>query len=114
MELDDDAFAVREKAMAELEKLGRRAESALRKTLVKPPSVEVQRRVERLLEKMDENRPTPEHLRSVRSLEVLEHIGTSAAQQLVQTLAKGARDGWLTQEAKAILERFAKRQVAEP
>lgn len=52
---------------------------------------------------------TPEQLRALRSLEVLEHIGTPEAKQLLERLAGGAEGARLTREAKASLKRFAKR-----
>jgi hypothetical protein len=113
-ELDDDVFAMREKASAELEKLGQQAESALRKALEKPTSAEMQRRVERLLEKLEKPAASSERLRLARSLEVLEQMGTPAARSLLQALAKGAPEAWLTQEVKTILERLAKRPVDTP
>ena len=43
------------------------------------------------------------------AIEALEHAGTAQAEQLLQVLAKGAAEARLTQEAKASLERLAKR-----
>lgn len=51
-ELNDDAFGVREKAMFELEKLGRSVEPVLRRALSKMPPPEAKKRIERLLEKL--------------------------------------------------------------
>src|SRR5262249_9429641 len=51
-QLDDNNFGVREKASEELEKMGGAAEFALRQALEGEPSVEVRRRVEKLLEKI--------------------------------------------------------------
>lgn len=39
-------------------------------------------------------------------MEVLEHFGTPAAKQLLETLSRGAAEAGLTQEAKASLERL--------
>ena len=52
--------------------------------------------------------PPPEVLRSLRALEVLEHAGTTEAQQLLETLAKGADGAQLTREAQAALQRLTK------
>ena len=116
-DLDDDRFAVREKATGELKKLGDWAEPALRQTLASRPSPEVRRRVDRLLEKL-QNRPelitSPEWLRALRVLEVLERINTPAAHQAFEVLAKGPAQAWLTQEAQAARERLAKRLAAAP
>ena len=111
-DLDDERFAVREKATTELEKLGKEIEPALHKALQGKPSLEVRRRIDRLLEKLESAAPSPEQLRLLRALEVLEHIGTPEARELLRTLAKGASGARLTQEAKASLDRLANRAVA--
>ena len=49
-QLDNDSFEEREKASAELEKLGKEAEDSMRKALADNPPVEVKVRLERLLE----------------------------------------------------------------
>jgi len=109
-DLDSNQFDVREKAMKELARLP--AEPALRKTLAGNPSLEVRRRIEQLLEQPRKPSLSPEQLRELRAVEVLEHIGTPAAQDVLKTLTKGAADARLTQEAKAALERLAKRPAA--
>jgi hypothetical protein len=73
-------------------------------------TLEMRQRLEQLLRKVEPSR-SPDRLREVRAIEVLEHIGTSEAEQLLQTLAKGAPEARLTQEAKASLERLVKRPV---
>jgi WD40 repeat protein len=114
--LDDDDFKVREKASRALEELGELAEMALRDALKNPASVEVEQRVERLLAKLQKGRgsggPSAERLRLLRSLEALEHINTAEARDLLRSLAKGAPEAWLTQEAKSSLDRLA-RQAAD-
>jgi hypothetical protein len=67
--------------------------------------------VEQLLERL---KAPSESLRPFRALEVLEHLGTPEAQQVLESLAQGAPEARLTQEAKASLERLAKRSVAKP
>jgi HEAT repeat protein len=104
-ELDSERFAVRENATRELERLGESALPALRKVLSDSPSAEVHRRVEQLLAKP----AGADRLRDVRAVEALEHIGTSDAREVLQNLAKGTAEARLTREAKAALERLAKR-----
>jgi hypothetical protein len=108
-ELNDEEFAVRERASAELQKMGDVAEAALRRAAANSDAVEVRRRAERLLEKLDAPDPSPTHLRELRGLEVLEHIGTPEAQRLLQTLAGGAKGALLTREAQASLDRLTRR-----
>jgi hypothetical protein len=100
--LDADEFAVREKAAEELAKLGRAARPALQKALKGQPSIEVRRQVERLLEKLGDER-----LQAWRALEVLEHIDTPESRQLLEKLADGPADAYLTKAAKAISRRLA-------
>jgi len=108
-DLDNDQFAVREKATQELEQLADLAEPALHRALEGKPTLEMRRRVERLLEKLPTWAMSGERLRLWRVIQVLEGIGTPEAQQVLQTLASGAPASQLTQEARASLERLAKR-----
>jgi dipeptidyl aminopeptidase/acylaminoacyl peptidase len=112
-ELDSDRYAMREKAREELERLGEIAEPYLRRVLTERPTLEVRRRVERLLEKVGQPIP-PEQLRPLRAVEVLEHIGTPEGRAVLATLAEGAPEARLTQDAKAALERLAKKSAARP
>jgi hypothetical protein len=107
--LDDRRWAVRDQADAEIETYGELAEPALRRALQRPASPEVSRRAERLLERLEIVRPAPETLRAQRAVEVLEELGTSDAQKLLQGLAHGAPTAAVTQDARAALERLARR-----
>jgi RNA polymerase sigma factor (sigma-70 family) len=86
--LDSDRFAVREGAMAELRRLGREVEPALRAKLAAGPSAEVGERVRKLLEELPA--PTPDELREGRAVEVLERIGSPEAVGLLK--------GWAADE----------------
>jgi hypothetical protein len=108
-DLDSNRFSVRKNATAELEELGELSEPALSKALAEKPSLEVRQRIELLLKRLEEKSKSPEVPQVLRALEVLEHIGTPEAQRLLQTLSKGAPGARLTQEAKASLERLARR-----
>jgi RNA polymerase sigma factor (sigma-70 family) len=108
-DLDSDKFAVREKAAREVEAMGDATEPALRKVLSGKPSSEVRRRVEELLGKFDPAN-SPEQLRGVRALEVLEGVGTPQAKELLTELAQGATKARLTREAKAALQRLGRPQ----
>ena len=50
----------------------------------------------------------------LRAVEVLERIGTPEARQVLAKLADGAPEARLTQEAKASLQRLAKRSAPGP
>ncbi len=112
-ELDSDRFSVREKATRALLELGDQAEPALQAALTGKPSPELRRRTEKLLEQLDPAK-SPQLLRSLRAVEALEHIGTAEAQQVLATVAIGAPKARLTQEAKASLDRLAKRTTIRP
>jgi hypothetical protein len=113
LDLDSPVFATRQRASAELSRLDRLAEPALRKALTGQPSSEMKQRVQQLLGQM-ELILSGVQLRQLRAVEVLEQIGTPEARQVLQTLAQGAPEARLTQEAKASLDRLAKRAVAMP
>jgi WD40 repeat protein len=104
-QLDDDDFARREEATAELEKLAGSAEAELRKALEGTTTAEVRERLKKVLE--GEGRgPSAERLRQDRALEVVEGMGTPEAKKLLEQLAKGAAQAWLTREARAALDRL--------
>jgi hypothetical protein len=104
-DLDSAVFADRDKATRELERQGEVAEPLLRKALTGDPSPEVRRRIEALRSKLHGPVTSADALRSIRAVEVLEHIATPEARQVLQNLATGAADARLTREAKAALAR---------
>jgi hypothetical protein len=106
-DLDDDRFSVRDKASRELAELGHFAEPSLKKVLDRQPSLETRKRVEELLRKLEEAGPSPEELRVLRAVEVLEMIGTPEAKGVLESLAKGAEEAELTRQAQASLRRLA-------
>jgi WD40 repeat protein len=112
-DLDDEQFAVREKAVKDLENFGEAAVRACEKALQGQPSAEVRRRLESFVKKEAKSASElpPERLRALRAIEVLERIGTPSAQELLKSLAAGAPEARRTQEAKSALERLAKHPV---
>jgi hypothetical protein len=108
-DLDSEEFEVRERASQELGRLGEVIEADLKKVLRGPPSAEVRRRVESLLEAVKAERlsPSAERLREARAVELLERVGGCAARSLLTALADGAPQAQLTVEAKSTLERLA-------
>ncbi len=103
-DLDQDDFAARESATKQLSELGDLAEPALRAALNDKPSADKRRRLDELLKRLDPSN-SPELLRGVRAVEVLESLGTSEAWQVLQALAEGAAGARLTREANAALKR---------
>ncbi len=106
-DLDADNFARREKASAELARLGPFAEPGLKRLLENNPPAEVRRRVEALLKKLDTRQASPAVLQAVRALEVLEQIATPEARQLIAALAEGSAEARVREEARAALARLA-------
>jgi WD40 repeat protein len=111
-ELDSPQFATRGRVSRELEAMGDSAAEALRKALAGKVSLEARRRAEALLKRLTEGPLTGEPLRTVRATAVLEHIGTPAARNLLQTLAGGAPEARLTREARESLRRLARHAAA--
>jgi WD40 repeat protein len=108
-ELDNPRFAMRQKALRELQDFGERAEPELIKAMERKPSAEVRQRIEQLLTKVQTPVAATALLQSLRAVEVLEQIGLPEAKQILQTLAAGGADNRLTKEAAAALSRLAKR-----
>jgi HEAT repeat protein len=103
-ELDSNDFSTRQQATRQLESLGEVAKPALEKALDDNPSAEMRRRIEAVLEKLKGPIPA-ELMRAFRAIDVLEHIGSRQAQQVLETLAQGAPASFVSQAAKASLER---------
>ncbi len=110
--LDGDVFADREKATARLAEFGELVLPELRKALAARPSVEVKRRLEGLVERAvaAEWDPPGARLREIRAVEALELAATADARRTLEYLAGGAPAARLTREARASLDRLARRQ----
>jgi WD40 repeat protein len=104
-DLDSDDFQARTVATRKLEAMVDVAEPALWKALEESPGLEARRRIEQVLHKL-EALASPERLRALRAIQVLEYAGTSEARQLLRDLAHGAAGVRLTREATAALERM--------
>jgi WD40 repeat protein len=111
-DLQSERFALREKAGQELAKLGELVASELEKVKAGDAPLELRRRVEQLLEKLQGPITQPEQLRGLRAVEVLENVGSAEAQDVLRRLAKGAAGARLTREAAGSLQRLAKRAAA--
>lgn len=106
-ELDSDEFETRQNAFSELEKLGGQVEANLKDILARPRSLEMKRRAESLLTRLDS--PTAEGVRELRAAEALEHTATPRATRLLESMAAGAPGALLTREAASALARLGKR-----
>jgi WD40 repeat protein len=104
-DLDANSFSVRQKATADLEDVGDLAVPAMREALAKGVAPEARQRLEQVLRKLTLRSPEGELIRNLRAVEVLEHIGTPEARQVLQTLAGGAEGARLTVAAREALRR---------
>ncbi|HEY7424297.1 MAG TPA: WD40 repeat domain-containing protein [Gemmataceae bacterium] len=103
-QLDDDAFAVRQKASAALARMGRGVQTPLKETLAKKPSVEVQRRIRAILEKIGDKGDA--RLRGLRLAAVLEHADVSEARTPLQRLADKDPSEEVRHAARGALKRL--------
>ncbi|MGE3806271.1 MAG: WD40 repeat domain-containing protein, partial [Gemmataceae bacterium] len=105
--LDSAEFLEREEASQELAKLGALAVPELQKVLAGQPSAELRARAKTLLEK------APLYVapdwRPLRSIDVLERIGSPSARKLLAKLAEGSPGHPVTLQARAALERLTLR-----
>jgi hypothetical protein len=110
-DLGNRRYAVRRKAVKQLQELGDLAELDLRRVLRDHPALETRKRLEALLARVERQRwlPTGDRLRVVRAVAVLERIGTKDARRLLSDLAGGTPESRLTREARAALNRLSKR-----
>jgi len=110
-DLDSDDFDTREKASTDLDALGVAALPALRRALDKTESAETRDRLTKLLQKHKDATIDLSEVRLVRSLEVLERIGTPEAIAALEAVAKIDAKWRLSTDAKAALGRLARRQA---
>jgi WD40 repeat protein len=105
--LDSDRFEEREAAEEELSALKPHVEAALRATLERPTSLEFRKRVEQILDRpadiLIQNR---KQIVGIRSIQVLEAIGTDSARASIEHLANGAAPHRQTVYAMRSLETF--------
>src|SRR5262249_29831876 len=107
-DLDDKRFAVRDKASAELRKLGSRVRAALEAALPTKPSEEARRRIEILLDQIPAQIVFAEDVPATRAVAVLERIANEDARKLLKSLAAGPPRSFLSRDAAAALRRLAK------
>jgi WD40 repeat protein len=114
-ELGSEKYDTRERASKELGKLGGFAEPALQKHVNKQLTLEVRKRIEKLLDAIQEARsaPTGDNLRSLRVVEAMETLGTRDALEMLETWSKGAPGVLLTVESAAALRRASRLQPGD-
>jgi len=109
VDLDDEDFPVRAAAVKELHLIGAESLVHLRKVVDKSPSAEVRNLAKEVITRIEMSPPTPEDLRALRAIEVLENLGTSEAQAVLKKWASGPEGHRLATEANAALTRLKTR-----
>jgi len=104
-QLDANQYKVRETAASELLKLGNQLVPVIDKALAANPPLETKRRLEELRGKVTSTVLQGERLRVYRAVELLEHLGTPEAREVLQALANGAPGALVTASAQAALKR---------
>lgn len=102
-------FRVRTEAQRELSKRGEPIVPLLQKRLANERDSEIKERLQKIIDQPIKPilpPPSPELLRALRAVEILERIGTPAAKAQIQRLAKGVDSDPLTMEAQATLRRM--------
>jgi hypothetical protein len=107
--LDSDRFKERQQASEELAMQVDLVEPFLRRALGDGASAETRRRLEQVLSTRDRSLHSPRQLQLLRSIEVLERVGTPECQRILKSLAAGTEGFRITREAKAACERLARK-----
>jgi WD40 repeat protein len=106
-DLDSPHFAVRQRAMKDLQRLALDAEPGLRAALKNSPSLETSRRIGQLLARLTTARTR--QTQEIRAVAVLEQIASLAsAKELLAALTRGAPGAPLTRAARDAQERLAR------
>jgi hypothetical protein len=105
-DLDADKFAIRDRATKELIGVGEMAIVPLQRLLEKRPSQEAVTRANLVLKKLSEPVLTPERLRVLEAIELLEALQTPKAVNLLQEIERGALIAQLRTEARRALQRI--------
>jgi hypothetical protein len=108
-DVESNVFRTRAAAVAQLEKLGEVAQTAIDKKLAQQPrSLETSRLLQALAEK-SKTTLSGEEVRSLRAVEILEQAGTPEARAVLADLARGADGVVLTEQARKAHGRLARR-----
>jgi WD40 repeat protein len=109
-DLNSQTFVDRDAAANGLIKAGAQALGSMQTALKNKPSLETHRRLVQILKSLPEV-PDPDTVRTIRAIMVLERIGSTEAQAILESLAGGAAGARDTDEAKGSLDRLGKRKM---
>jgi WD40 repeat protein len=104
-ELDADKFTARDKASKELLAAGEMAIVPLRRLLERRPSTEALARANLLLKKLGEPALTPDRMRVLEAIELLEQLRTDQAIKLLEEIQRDALVAQIHSEASQALQR---------
>jgi WD40 repeat protein len=107
-QLDHEDFDTRERAEGELAGMGEGIAAELRPALARTTSAEARRRLQRLVDALEQLVPSGKQLQTLRAVEALEFMGTKEAREVLRCLAEGLPEARVTREAKASLDRLAR------
>jgi hypothetical protein len=105
-QLDHSNYRTRDLAFHRLQRLGERAEPALKRGLTKNVSIEGRRRIQELLDAKTILQISAEDLQAIRGIEVIERIGTAEAREFLTSLSKGEPLDRATRDAASALSRL--------
>ena len=105
--LDSGIFKEREDASEALALQAELADATLRVALMAKRPPESHRRLQQIVQQAKGGFLSPSLLRKLRSVEILESIGTPEARQVLEKMAAGTPEFLVTREAKAALARLA-------
>jgi hypothetical protein len=104
-DLGAESFAKREAAQKLLREFGRTIEPIVREAVSTTASPEGKRRLNQILTECQSIAlRTPDEIRAVRAVQVLERIGNPESRQLLEAWAKGAEAAILTRESRKALK----------
>jgi hypothetical protein len=105
-DLSSPVYSVRSRAFAALMKQGELAEPRLRKLLAAKPSLEAERRANQLLAKIAEPDLSPDRVRALEVIELLEWLHTPETRRLLEEVARDGLIRRLRAEATDALRRL--------
>jgi WD40 repeat protein len=107
--LGDPDYEIRQRAEKQLQRWRELVVVELQNAVGERNELEVQERLQRLLNAIHAANIEPDRLRAIRAIEVLERIGTPEAKQVLTRMASGAGESMITKEAKWAVERLTVR-----
>jgi hypothetical protein len=112
-QLNDDSFELRERATRALAAIGEPAREALEQAVRQGGSAEVKKRAAKLLGRLGTKDLTPDQLRALRAVRLLERIGGPSARRVIERLARGSAHDRVTRAAVAGLRRMKAKVTRE-